>query len=260
MVDLEQTLRQLAREVEYPPTPPLAQTATQALKEEDGGATRRRRTAWRPLTARAALLAVALLLLLAGGVVAAVPAARHALLDLFGLRGATVERVDTLPAGVQARPGLGLGKPVTLAAARYSLAFDPVLPRNLGEPNGVFVVIDRPPPGGELSLTYAPRPGLPQSKFTGVGLLLNEIDGTIAPGFFGKLTPRGVRIQHLRVDGHEAIWVQGLHEFFYKDYSYRIARTRLAANTLLVQHGPVMVRIEGKFALAKARAIAQSLR
>jgi hypothetical protein len=135
-----------------------------------------------------------------------------------------------------------------------------VLPASLGDPNGVYVAVHLPPPGGELSLTYAPRPGLPQSRYTGVGLLLNEIDGTFAPGFFGKLAPRGVRIQRLRVDGHEAIWVRGLHEFFYKDYSYRQARTRLAANTLLVQHGPVMVRIEGKFGLVTAKAIARSLR
>lgn len=72
----------------------------------------------------------------------------------------------------------------------------------------------------------------------------------MGPGFFGKLVPRGVRIMRLRIDGHYAIWVEGLHEFFYKDatiHTFRLGRTRLADNTLLVQRGPVMIRIEGEF-------------
>jgi len=193
-------------------------------------------------------------------VVAAVPSARHALLDLVGLRGATVERVESLPDDVEARLGVGLGKPTTLEPARRSLAFRPLLPAQLGEPNGVFVLDDAP--GGELSLTYAPRPGLPRSRYTGVGLLLNEINGNFAPGFFGKLVPRGVRLEWLRVAGRLALWIPGLHQFFYKDstHTFRIGRTRLAGNTLLVQHGLVMVRIEGAFGLAKATAIDRSLR
>jgi hypothetical protein len=259
VAELERQLRQLGREVEYPPTPPLAQAVARDL-EGSAGAGQPRRPVWRPLSARIATLAVALLLLLAGAVLAAVPATRHALLDLVGLRGATVERVPSLSPGIRPQPGLGLGRASTLESARHSLSFEPLLPTGLGPPDGVFVLADHPPPGGELSLTYPPQPGLPQSRLTGVGLLLNEIHGTFAPGFFGKLTPRGVIIQRLHVAGHAAIWVKGLHEFFYKSYSYRLERTRLAANTLLVQHGPVLVRIEGKFGLEKALAIARSLR
>jgi hypothetical protein len=65
------------------------------------------------------------------------------------------------------------------------------------------------------------------------------------------------------VDGHDAIWVEGLHRFFFRDattHTYRIGRTRLAGNTLLIQRGPVMVRIESKFGLERAIAIAGSLR
>ena len=94
-------------------------------------------------------------------------------------------------------------------------------------------------------------------------MLLDEINGNFAPGFFYKLTPRGVPIKRLRVGGNYAIWIEGLHEFFYKDaeiHIFRRGRTRLAGNTLLIQRGPVMVRIEGKFGLRKAAAIARSLR
>lgn len=261
MTELERKLRQLGAEVEYPPTPPLAPTVTRRLEEESARGGRRGRTAWRTRPARVALITIAVVLLLAGSVVAAVPAARHALLDLVGLRGATVERVPSLPGNLQARPGMGLGNPATLESARRSLAFRPLLPTGIGAPNGVFVGHD--PPGGELSLTYAPRPGLPRSRYTGVGLLIDEIHGNFAPGFFGKLVPRGVPIVRLRVAGEYAIWIEGLHEFFYKDavtHTFRRGRTRLAGNTLLVQRGPVMVRIEGKFGLDKAAAISRSLR
>jgi hypothetical protein len=260
MTELEQKLRRSAAEVEYPPTPPISEVVTRRLQEE--GVTRPARLTRRPPTLRVALVATAILLLLASGVVAAVPTARQALLDLVGFRGATIERVPSLPDDVEVRLGAGLGEPTTLNSARPLLAFGPLLPTNLGEPNGVFLALDDVP-GGELSLTYAPRPGLPRSRYTGVGLLLNEINGNFAPGFFGKLVPRGVRIERLRVDGHYAIWIEGLHKFFFKDattHTYRIGYTRLAGNTLLVQRGPVMVRLEGEFDLDGAIAIAQSLR
>jgi hypothetical protein len=267
MAELERKLKQLGGEVSYPPTPPLAQAVASRLREDS--AERRGTVRWRPRTARVALLAAALLLLLVGGVVAAVPAARHTLLDLVGLRGATIERVPALPDDVETRLGDVLGKPTTLESAKQSLAFRPLLPTVLGEPNGVFDAGDLAPPGGEFSATYAPRPGLPESKYTGVGLLINEVNGDFAPGFFGKfVTPRS-RVRRLRIDGHPAIWLAGLHGFqrqlhgyYYRDSQpmFRIGRVRLTSSTLLVQRGPVLVRLEGEFNLGHAIAIARSLR
>jgi hypothetical protein len=260
MPELERKLEQLGAELEYPPTPPLTAAVGRRLQIGPRASARRR---WRPLTARAALLATALLLLLAGGVVAAVPAARHAVLDLVGLRGATVERVPELPAGARIRLGAVLGWPTSLEGALPGLSFGPLLPEDLGEPNGVFGPAADAPPGGEISFTYPPRPGLPRSRYTGVGLLINEIDGSFAPGFFYKMAPRGVPIERLRVDGDEAVWVEGLHEFFYKDgatHTFYRGRARLAGNTLLVQVGSVMVRIEGELDLPRAMAMARSLR
>jgi len=263
MTEFERRLGQLGGELEYPPTPPIAAAVTQRLGVDDAAGRRRGGRAW-PLTARAALLCAALFLLLVGGVVAAVPSARHAVLDLVGLRGATIERVPSLPGGVGAWPGVGATRASTVESARRSLSFRPLLPARLGEPDGVFLAADEVrPPGGELLLTYAPRAGLPRSRYTGVGLLLSEINGNFAPGFFGKMVPRGVPIVRLRVAGNYAIWVEGLHQFFYKDaeiHTFRIGRTRLAGNTLLVQRGAVMVRIEGKVGLERAKAIAASLR
>jgi hypothetical protein len=271
MAEFDRQLEHLGAHLDYPPTPPIAQAIALRLQEGDATTRAHRGVSWRPRTARVAVLAAALLLLLAGVVVAAVPTARHALLDLVGLSGATVERVPALPDGVEAHLRDVLGAPATLESATDSLGFRPLLPTRLGEPNGIFATQpgDFAPPGGELSLTYAPRPGLPESNYTGVGLLVNEVNGNLAPGTFGKLMPPGTRAVRLRIDGHLAVWLEGLHGFFrrlhgfyYRDSQpiFRIGRVRLAANTLLIQRGPVMVRLEGEFGLGRATAIARSLR
>jgi hypothetical protein len=76
------------------------------------------------------------------------------------------------------------------------------------------------------------------------------------------MVPRGARIDRFRLDGQFAVWVEGLHVFLYKpaaDYTFHFDHSRLAANALLVQHGDVMVRLEGEFDKATAVAIARSL-
>jgi hypothetical protein len=256
MPDLESQLRTLGTALDHPSAPPMASRVGAELGAEAPGP-RRARPAPR---LRLALAAAAALLLLAAGAAAAVPSAREAVLELLGLRGAAIERVPVLPEGVVARPGLRLGQATTPAEAVERLSFSPLLPRGVGAPNGVFVSDEVP--GGTLTLTYPPRPGLPASTLTGVGLLVNELDGYLAPGFFGKLVPRGVPLQRFSLDGQLAVWVKGLHAFFYKpaaDHTFHIDRARLAANTLLVQRGEVMVRLEGEFDKATAVAIAESL-
>jgi hypothetical protein len=184
-------------------------------------------------------------------------------LDLLGLRAETIRRVPALPENVRARPNWHLGRPASsLSAARAELAFSPLLPTGLDGPNGVFVGLEGREvevPGSALTLTYPPQAGLPRSRLTGVGLLVQELHGRFWPGFAGKLTPRDARIEKFSIDGDYAIWVEGLHDFFFHSGSYRQARARLAANTLLVQRGETMVRLEGKFEKAKAIAIARSL-
>jgi hypothetical protein len=85
------------------------------------------------------LVAAAALLLIAAGAIAAVPSARHAVLDFLGLRGETVQRIPSQPENVLAKPSWHLGEPTTLYGAEDALSFSPLLPTSLGEPNGVFV-------------------------------------------------------------------------------------------------------------------------
>jgi hypothetical protein len=255
MAELERRLVELGAQLELPLTRPLAGRVGAELRAGADAAVARPAIP----RLRLALLVVLAALLLAAGAVAAVPSARHAVLEFLGLRGETIERVPKLPENVRAKPGWKLGRPTTLAAARHGLVFEPLLPTGIAGPNGVF--LDPSILGGALNLTYPPQPGLARSRLTGVGLLVDELDGQAAPGFYGKLAPRDARIERFRLNGQFAVWVEGLHAFFYKpsaDYTFHPGHSRLAANALLVQHGDVLVRLEGKFDKATAVAIARS--
>jgi hypothetical protein len=209
---------------------------------------------------RALVLALVSLLVLAGGVFAAVPGVRDAVLDFFGLQGATIERRESLPAPPPERP-LDLGTRTTLENAAQELAFDPLVPADPGEPDGVYV--HRRAPGGELSLTYPPGPGLPRARTTRLGLLVTEIRGDLSPEFFGKLAGPDTHIERLTLRGQRAAWIEGAdHLFFYRTPDGNIVENelRLAQNVLLLERGPLLVRLEGAFDLPRALQIAGSLR
>ena len=259
MPELEQRLSELAGRAEFPPTPAIATKIGRELERRSERPTPPRRAP----RLRVGLIATVVLLLLAAGAAAAVPAARNAVFDLLGLRAETIQRVPELPENVRAQPDWHLGRPAqSLGAARVKLAFAPLLPAGLAGPNGVFVGLEGREvevPGSALTLTYPPQAGLPRSRLTGVGLLVQELRGRFWPGFVGKLTPPDARIEKFEIDGDYAIWVEGLHDFFFHAGSYRMARSRLAANTLLVQRGETMIRLEAEFEKARAIEIARSL-
>jgi hypothetical protein len=255
MTELEHQLELLGREVAYPPTPDVARNVARRLGT--GPAPRHGRR----LSPRAAwAVAVAAGLLLAAGAIAAVPPARDALLDLVGLKGVTVERVPRRPrAPVGGR--LDLGEPSSLPQAREQLGFSPLVPARLSDPDLVFV--RRGPPGGELSLVYRPRPGLPRTPATDVGLLVGEFRGDLNPELVGKVVGPGTRLDRLTVAGDPAVWIAGApHEVFYRGPNGAIRPTtiRLAGNVLLLQRGGRLIRLEGAFGLQTAGRIARSLR
>ena len=254
MTELERTLVQLGRELDYPPTPAFeSRLAARAPAP--------RRATARPGWRRPVVLALAALLLLAGAAFAAVPGVRDAVLEALGLEGATVERRERLPVAPELRPlRLGEREPSVVAAAER-LGFTPLVPAAAGRPDGVFVRDDVP--GGELSLTYAARPGLPEAAPTGLGLLVTEFRGDFAPEYVGKIAGAATSLERLRVDGERAIWVEGApHLFFYRppDSDFAERRLRLAANVLLLEQGPLLVRLEGAFGRERALALARSLR
>jgi hypothetical protein len=262
MPELEQQLSRLGRDLDYPPTPDLAAAVSARLHgipPQPETAPRLRLlppAGWR----RALALALVALLLLAGAAFAAAPGVRDAVLEFFGLQGATVERTATLPAPPPEQR-LDLGRRTTLETASHELAFEPLVPTELGEPD--FVYLREPPSGGELSLGYRPRPGLPRARTTPYGLLVSEFRGDIHPALVGKLAGPGTRIERLQVAGRPAIWIEGApHFFFYRDPNGNIVEDelRLAQNVLLLEHGRLLVRLEGALDRDDAAALARSLR
>ena len=124
------------------------------------------------------------------------------------------------------------------------------MPADPGEPDAIYVRRDIP--GGELSLAYRPRPGLPEATATGLGLLVSEFRGDLVPEFVGKLAGEATSIERLTLDGQRAIWIEGApHFFFYRrpDGTSTERTLRLAANVLLLERGDTLVRLEGGFGL-----------
>ena len=254
MTELERQLTQLGRDFDWPAAPDSASNLRERLAAPIPSG--RRRGVFR----RSLAIALAALLVLAGAVVAAVPSARDAVLEFFGLQGATVERREQLPRTPAPRPP-DVGAPTTLAAARESLGFEPLVPDAGGPPDGVYV--DERVQGGRLSLTYRPRPGLPEARSTGLGLLVDEFRGDLAPEYVGKIAGQATRMKQLLVDGDRAIWLEGApHVFFYRSPEGPIMedRLRIAQNVLLIERDPLLVRLEGAFSRERAVALARSLR
>jgi hypothetical protein len=243
--ELERQLTQLGRELDWPAAPDLASSTVARLRAEgaapapaDGAAgpasadagprgarVRPARRRFLPPAGlrRSLALAVLALLLLAGGVFAAVPSVRDSVLDFFGLRGATVERREQLPQKPRPRP---------------------------------------PVPGGRLSLEYKARAGLPRATSTGLGLLVDEFRGDLNPQYAAKIAGATTRIEPFTLDGEHAIWVSGApHFFFYRSPAndFQERNLRIAQNVLLLEHGRLLVRLEGAFGKARAIELARSL-
>jgi hypothetical protein len=241
--ELERDLARLGAELRFPDTPPLVAAVTGHLAAEPA------RPRPRIVLPRAVAIALAALLLLAGGVVAAVPGARNAVLDLLGLRGATVERRPVLPPPARATPDLGRRTP--LAELRRSVDFRLLVPAALGPPDAAY--LRRDAPGGEAVLAYGRGPRL----------LISEFRGDLHPDYVGKIATQATTVERLRVGPHRALWVAGSpHLFFYRTPSgaSRDESLRLAGNVLLVERGRLLVRLEGATSKARAIAIARSLR
>jgi hypothetical protein len=252
MPELERMLTALGDELDWPVAPDLAPAVMERIAEP------RPRSRRLPFARRSLALAFALVLLLAGAAYAAFPGVRDAVRDVLGIQGATVERRSQLPPAPPSQP-LNLGTRTTLAEEK--IGFTPLVPADPGDPDGVFV--RRTAPGGELSLTYRPRPGLPRARATKLGLLVTEFRGDLSPDYLRKIVGPASSVSRLAVDGGRALWIEGApHYFFYRAPNGRFPESplRIAQNVLLLERGRLLVRLEGAFDRGRAIEIARSLR
>src|SRR5439155_2612828 len=205
------------------------------------------------LAAAAVLRAVPLLL-------AARRPARDTMAGWLGLRGVVIQKVQNPPTPTPLPPGplgqrLRLGERVTLDQARSKAGFTVLLPAGLGGPDEVYYDSGH----GMVSLVYASRPGLPAPDATGVSLLVSELPARLTQDSFGKMLGAGSTLQEVDLGTGKAYFVSGEHVFYFFDGPGRTDESRLAANTLIWQRGPVLIRMEGGFGEQQAAAIARSL-
>jgi hypothetical protein len=254
LIEIEGQLSRLGAELEWPATPNLAP------------AVRLRIGALRPwFQSRWALAAAAAIVVVIG--LAAFPPSREAIAGWLNVhtRFLTVPHLATptpLPSGPLGQR-LGLGQPITLDAARAAVKWQVLLPAGLGQPDEVY--LQQPPEGpsgGEVTLVYRARQGFAAAGETGVGILITEARGGVNSDFFGKTIGPGTTIEPVTVAGNSGYWIAGApHMFGFVDSSgsVRFETLRLATNTLLLDAGGTVIRIEGNLTRAQALQIAASL-
>ena len=261
MSDIERALAALEADHLFPPTPDLAAGVRVRLAQPPGAPPRRGQRAVRLARARPALALGLTLLVGAATALAVSPDARSAVLELLGLRGAQIERGE--PTGTMDAPPL-LGRRVTLAEAQRRAGFKPALPAlpRLGAPlRAAFA--PNVAPGGQVALTWGPRPGLSAPRAKGQpALVLTEIRASLNPAI-GKVAGVRTRIEPVVIDGEPGLWIAGRsHEFAYltPDGTPRAQTSRLAGDTLLWQRGAILLRLEGAASKRAALTIARSVR
>jgi hypothetical protein len=113
-----------------------------------------------------------------------------------------------------------------------------------------------------VTLVYSTRPGIPVASQTGVAVLVTEARGSVDSNFFSKMVGSDATIDPVTVAGHKGYWIAGSpHIFIFLDANgdFRDETMRLATNTLILDVGGTVVRIEGNLTKAQAVQIATSL-
>jgi len=257
--DLEQQLTALGAELDWPLTPQIHLPALRG-----GGAQRR----WGGTFVNAPKWALAAAgLLIAAGALLAFPPSREAIANWVNVH-TIFRQVPHLATPSPQPPGplgerLGLGGRTTLPDAQKQISWHIALPATLGQPDEVYL---QPPPDapaqGEITLVYATRPGIPVAAQTGVSVLVTEARGAVDQNFFGKMLGPNTTLEQVAVGSHQGYWITGpLNQFFFVDANgaFRNDTVRLAANTLILDYGGTVIRIEGNLTKAQALEIATSL-
>jgi hypothetical protein len=249
---LEQQLFGLGRAIEWPAAPDLMRAVRQRIRPS------------RPWTESRWAMAAAVGIVALAALVAYTPSRAAIAGWLFGAR---IHQVQVLPT-ISPRPSgplgerLGLGGQTTVSGASQAITWKVLLPTSLGQPDEVYLLLPvAGPPGGEVTLVYSDRAGIPVSGQTGVAVLVTEARGKVNSQFFEKFVGPDTTIEAVLVGGHQGLWISGSpHAFYFIDSSgnFRDETLRLAGNTLMLDIGGTVVRIEGNLTRAQAIQIAKS--
>ena len=235
---IDRTLRGLAADVVFPPTPPLLPTVERRLGASAAAGAGRHR--W----SRALVLAVGLTVLF-------VATAAALAWVLPGLR---IIPVASLPADPTPDLGAGLtlGEPMTEAEAPFTVDA-------LGPPDAAFEAAA----GSVVSLVYATDGELPEMADAGIGLLVQRMEGELDATMVEKLVEEvGARVTPVTVGSADGFWIEGpphLVRSLAPGGGVRAEMTRLASDTLVWQRGGILYRMESALGLAESRRLARSV-
>lgn len=249
--DMETELRALGRELVVPDAPDLGDAVRSRLDQRDVRSERPagvgiravqlRRPAWR--------IALAILLVLLGLLVAT-PQGRALVGHVFRFSGIELSQQSSPPVSPRPSASLPGERRVPLDQARRLVAFPILVPAALGRPDQV-VVSDR---GRVATLIY---------HRTAYGQLrMDEFDGHLDTVVFEKFI-YAHKVSKVRLNGRNAYWIKGPHEIVYVTAAGTTdtASARLTnGNTLIWDTPRVALRLEGRFDLPHALAIARSAR
>ncbi|TML92974.1 MAG: hypothetical protein E6G06_04305 [Actinobacteria bacterium] len=275
---LESRLRELGREIDaHIEDRDLAAAVTQRLTPSASQPSRRptwQRSLGRRARPRLVVAAVTVVAMLA--LIAPVRAAVRSFFDIGAVR-VHAPGTRRLPAVTAA--ALELGSRTTLADARARMTV--VVPTVPGfeQPDEVwFAGVG----GGQVSLVYRARPGLPGAAprntgptntgttnsaptkvgATNVGLLIQEFIGDGQQVVHKHLTTN-TRAQLVMIGSDQGVFLSGGEHFLYYDDptgAQQLLNGRLVGRALIFPRGTQTIRIEGSLPLARMLAIARSLR
>lgn len=258
--EVERALLRIAPQLDVPETPDLTSSVRVAIAAGRPAPWWSRSWLRRPRPVFALAVVGALVVVLSAS-----PASREAVARWLGIRGARIE----IEPGLRAKPSavptsltrLGPGYATTLAEAESAAGFELAPPpAALGEPDAVYV--DRSVAGSRVSYVYEPRPGLPPTKETGVGLLFTQFQAPLNQDAFGKTVHAGASVRAIEVEGAPGFWIEGSHLFYFfedRDGELHEEARRLAGNALIWEQGDVTMRIEARLSHREALALARSI-
>ena len=237
---LDTALLDLADGVEFPPTPVLRRAVGERLLRPVP------RRWFTPLPRALALALIGLLVLAtaAAALVLVVPGLRLTLVPSI-----PTASVPTDPLGTRLALGVAVSVDEVAAAA----------PEALGPPDEAYVIGNRE----IVSLVYAASDELPELHDTGIGVLVQAIDGALDRNQVEKLV---VEVQAsviaVDVDGAAGYWISGpphLLRYVGPDGEPRAEATRLATDTLVWERDGTLYRIESGLGLIDTLRIAETI-
>jgi hypothetical protein len=253
MIDLEESLEDLAQRVDIPGREWLVDDVLRRIAEPPTRDYRRRA----PQLAALIVAAVVVLVLV-------LPGPRRAVARWLGFDSVRIEPGVTVPTTTPTNPGtseLQLGPAVSLEAAMASTGLPNPTPAVLGAPRSVHVV--EPPQSGQIVLVYAPSKRVPLSTTVpGVGALVSVMPAHIESGFFRKTLGTDATVQAVDSAGVHGFWIEGSpHQLLFEIGQDQVEQDtlRLATNTLLWERNGHLYRLEADISLGAAVAIASSI-